>query len=371
MLFLIHGLFSIFILFIHKAKYAESKLLFNIIFIVLFSLFIAFQAPGISADYFNYLRIYNDWDYDKRFFYLQKYEYIFVFIFDISKSFNDYKIFYLLYGGMYSLSLSISHYFFKKELNLTALYILSFFYFGLSANVLSGVRYIFTTFLFFNLFTIIYTHYKFKKPSSFTTIILIVFFSSIIQLAHQTGVFLLVLMFVSVVSAAITKYCFTKFFSFPVLLLIFIIFIIGVFVIPFTFVYFINIFNLPYINYSSLFLNPNIEFVTTINIMSRMLWVCCVLYICFFLPRSLSFVHYVCFYILTFFTLFYVMTLFFSPLFRMSNMCILVGVSSFMILLSLVPNSKLITNLLILGSIICLAFRVYVGGGEYSYSLSF
>ncbi len=371
MLLLFQSLIFVNVLLSIKGNPPNARIIFNFGTAIVFGFYLALQKPGISADYFNYLEIYDRWSSNYRNLYSWKGEWVFVLIVDFAKSINSFEIIYLLYGFLYAFLLSLGLYVVRNDLNLYAFYFLAFGFLGLSANVLSGIRYILVTFAIFLIFTIIFSKLKNNKSIfSIKTAVQLLPLCAFAHASHQTGIFAILFVLIILI--------FSKFRS-PIekiklplshLIWALLLAILILFSLQFVFVFVINFFNLPFIRYSELFDSPDMNNATTINMLSRFLWFCLVLYIVASLPRRLEVVERFCYYALLLSTIFYLFSIVYEPLFRMSNMLVLIAAFCVLYLTRLVRGSVLITQSIILLSTTGLVIRVIRGGGEYGYTLN-
>ena len=122
MLLLVQSLIFVNVLLSIKGNPPNARIIFNFGTAIVFGLYLALQKPGISADYFNYLEIYDRWGSNYRNLYSWKGEWVFVLIVDFAKSITSFEIIYLLYGFLYAFLLSLGLYVVRNDLNLYAFY---------------------------------------------------------------------------------------------------------------------------------------------------------------------------------------------------------------------------------------------------------
>lgn len=369
MLLLVQSLIFVNLLLSIKGKPANSRVIFFFCTALIFSLYLALQKPGISADYFNYLDVFERWNVNFRDYYVLKGEWIFVFIVDFARSVDIFQIIYIIYGVLYAVFLFVSLYIVRHQLSIYSFYALAFGFLGLSANSLSGIRYILVTYICFLIFTLIFSSLKHEDSAlnvKFTLKVLILFVFA--QASHQTGIFIIIFLCSILILSKWRVPIARANFPFPYLFWFLILAISSLFFMQGIFVFIVNLFKLPFSAYSMLLGQSDITNATFLNILSRALWLCLVLYLFAKLPRRLTRAERFCYYGLAFTTLFYTFSIAYEPIFRISNMLVLVAAFSLLYLSRLLRHRILINQSVMLVSTTALVFRVIKGGGEYGYT---
>lgn len=369
MLLLVQSLIFLNLFLSVKVNLANIRIVFFFCFALIFSLYLALQKPGISADYFNYLDVYERWSENFRNYYFLKGEWIFVLIVDFARSVDFFSMIYIIYGFLYAVFLFAGLYIVRHQLSVYSFYALAFGFLGLSANSLSGIRYILVTYIIFLIFTLVFSSLKSKGSAvNFKLTLRLFILCAFAQASHQTGIFLIIFLLCILILSKWPIPLSRVNFPFPYLVWFFILVICSFLFMQGIFVSIVNFFKLPFSGYSLLLGRPDITNTTLVNILSRGLWLCLVLYLFAKLPRRLMRAERFCYYGLVFTTFFYTFSIAYEPIFRISNMSVLVAAFCLLYLSRLLPHRTLINQGVTLVSITALVFRVMKGGGEYGYT---
>jgi hypothetical protein len=338
---------------------------------VILGLYLAMQKPGTSADYFNYLEVYNNWFNHYRVYYAtHKYELIFTYIVDFAKEIGSFKSIYFIYGCINAVFLILALRIAKRYIDVYALYALSFCFLGLSANMLSGIRYILVTFIIFYVFIKLFDILKKANPSNTRkSISIIVPLLIVTQLSHQTGIFSIITVLSALALSRKPSPLEKIKLPFSHLIWIFFLAFVTIISMQYAFIKINDALGLPFSGYITKIGNMNNESVGLSTLLSRFLWLGLVCFVTSRLPKKLSVEERFCYYNLIFFTIFYFFAIYISPLFRLSNMLCLISGFCLFYLVGISRNQKFVTQVITLASLGLFTIRAIQGGGEYGYTI--
>lgn len=352
-----------------RGRPVELRLFFIAVGCVSLALYLSLQTPGVAADYFSYLKIFEGWNVFYREVYIGKRELVFVYIVDLATMLDFFEFIYICYGLMYGSVLAIGIFALRSFLNFSFLYWLAFGYLGLSANILSGIRYISVSFFSFALFAVCLKLMKSRKKINLSNWLIISLLLLCAQLNHSTAIFSGLLL----LSCMFLAYKFEFLFDVRIkykFALFFILSAIGIFIgLGWFFELVIEVFNLPFGRYLNNFQANNFSGFTLTNLISRLIWVGYVLLVFCRLPRRLDKAGIFCFWLVVSFSCFYMASIYIQPVFRMSNMTVLVGVAALGYLISFTKNPVILMQGAIFVSVVSFIARIWVGGGEYNYNV--